>query len=359
MGDKIWANSGDSHVLEPDDLWRRAIPGSLGERAPWVERDDQRETVHVDGQVLRRDPIAFSDAMRPPGAYDIARRLDDLDDQGVWAEVVFPSRGFWIHNMTDPELARVSASAWNDWAAAAMIAVSPRLLPTAITSVLDTDDAAAELHRAAALGFQAVYLPSNPPSDRPYNDPVWLPLWDAATELRMPLCFHIGTGMAPQIVSRGPGGSVINYVETLFPGMRTVTHLVGSGVLDTRPELKIFIAEAGAGWIPALADRMEEGYRQLDMFAKPKLTRSPREIVYSQVYTSFQHDRSALDAVIANGYDKVMWGTDYPHLEGTYPRTQAVLHELFDDLPDAVRERVTGGAFAELFRVPAREPALA
>lgn len=351
--DKIWANSADSHVLEPLDLWARALPPELGERAPRVERSEDRETVYVDGQVMRRDRLSFSEAIRPPGAEDVTIRLQDLDNQGVWAEVVFPSRGFWIHNMGDAELARRCAAVYNDWAADEVMAASPRLLPTAITSVLDTDDAITELRRAAELGFQAVYLPATPPPDRPYNQDLWEPLWATAEEIGMPLCFHIGTGMMPQIISRGPGGSVINYVETFFPGQRVVAHLVASGALDRHPNLRIFIAEAGSAWIPALADRMEEGYRQHDMFVQPKLKRSPREIVFEQVYTSFQHDPSALLAVGSLGYDKVMWGSDYPHLEGTFPRTQEVLQGLFTGVDPQIQDRVLGGAFAELFTVPA------
>ena len=190
--------------------------------------------------------------------------------------------------------------------------------------------------------------------DRPFNSDVWEPLWEAAEEAGIPLCFHIGTGSTPQVVARGPGGAVINYVETFFPGQRTVTHLVASGALDRHPGLRVFIAEAGAAWVPALADRMEEGYRQHDMFVRPKLSRSPKEIVFDQVYTSFQHDVSALQAVEHMNYRNVMWGSDYPHLEGTFPHTQKVLHELFDDVAPAVARRVTEEAFAELFTVPDR-----
>ncbi len=352
--DKIWANSADSHTLEPHQLWKDRLPAELAERAPWTVRDEGRETVYVDGQVMRRDPISFSDAIRPPGAEDVTIRLKDLDEQGVWGEVVFPSRGFWIHNMTDPVLARECARVWNEWCAADFASASPRLIPTAILSVLDTGDAVAGLEYAASLGFQTVYMPATPPPDRPYNSEVWEPLWAAAEEAGMPLCFHIGTGMMAQIVAHGPGGAVINYCETLYPGMRTVTHLVASGALDRHPGLKVFVAEAGAAWVPALADRMEEGYRQHDMFVRPKLSRSPREIIHSQVYASFQHDPTALQAVAAMGYANVMWGSDYPHLEGTFPETQKVLHELFDAADPAVRERVTYGAFAELFSVPDR-----
>jgi hypothetical protein len=85
------------------------------------------------------------------------------------------------------------------------------------------------------------------------------------------------------------------------------------------------------------------------MAVRPKLSRSPKEILYSQVYASFQHDESAVATLRYLGYNNVMWGSDYPHLEGTFGHTQETLHHLFDDQPAAVQQRITIGAFAELF----------
>lgn len=88
-----------------------------------------------------------------------------------------------------------------------------------------------------------------------------------------------------------------------------------------------------------------------------KLSRTPREIICGQVYTSFRHERSALSAHTSEGYPNVMWGSDYPHLEGTYGHTQETLHELFDDQPPEVSERVRFGAFRDLFPHTAAPPA--
>ncbi|HVX22799.1 MAG TPA: amidohydrolase family protein [Acidimicrobiales bacterium] len=351
----IWAHSGDSHVLEPDDLWLRRLPGDLAERAPRVVRDDEREIVYVDGTMVRRDPIAFSDANRPPGALDVALRIGDLDRQGIWGEAVFPSRGLWTTIIKDPVLARECIRAYNDWCADTVNAASDRLIGTAIVSMLDTDDAVGELQRAAGLGFRAVFMATTPPEGRGFNLELWEPLWAAAEEAGLPLCFHVGTGTDVK-ATRGPGGAVINYVETFFPGQRTVAHLVASGALDRHPDLKVFIAEGGAAWAPALADRMDEAYRQHGMFVRPVLSELPSSYIYRQVYTSFQHDRTAVTAVEAMGYDKVLWGSDYPHVEGTFPNTQAVLADLFDGVPDAVRRRVTLETFEELFSFPAGAP---
>jgi hypothetical protein len=94
---------------------------------------------------------------------------------------------------------------------------------------------------------------------------------------------------------------------------------------------------------------MNEGYRQHGMFVRPQLSKEPKELLYRQVYASFQHDESAPGALWAMGYRNVMWGSDYPHLEGTFGHTQETLHQLFDGLDDEVRHRITRGAFEELF----------
>ncbi len=98
-----------------------------------------------------------------------------------------------------------------------------------------------------------------------------------------------------------------------------------------------------------MADRLDEAYRQHASAVRPRLSRLPSEYLYENVYASFQHDRSAVAAVTAMGWRNVCWGSDYPHLEGTFGHTQKTLHELFDDVDAPTRERITRGAFEELF----------
>jgi predicted TIM-barrel fold metal-dependent hydrolase len=130
--------------------------------------------------------------------------------------------------------------------------------------------------------------------------------------------------------------------------------MVAGGALDRHPGLRILIAEGGAAWVPAIGDRMDEAYRQHGMFVRPKLSRLPSEIIHEQVYASFQHDKSAVQVVAATGYRNVLWGDDYPHLEGTYGHTQETLRGLFADASPEVRDRITAGTFNELFKVPAQ-----
>ncbi|MFZ2175036.1 MAG: amidohydrolase family protein [Rhodococcus sp. (in: high G+C Gram-positive bacteria)] len=374
MTQKLWANSGDSHFLEPADLWQTRLPARLAELVPRSEKDPDGkwETVFVDGQAFRRrlPSIAqeefFSASHRAPGANNVDLRVKDLDEEGIWAEVVFPSLGMWASSFRTPEVLREAVRVSNDWSVDTLLSASPRFIATAQVSTLSIDDAVAELRRCGELGFKAVFLPVAPhPNQLDYNHDEWEPFWATAEDIGMVLAFHIGTepidmstGGAVGVAYRGPGGAVLNYTETTFGGQRAVMKLVASGALDRHPNLKVLISEGGATWVPFLADRMEEGYRQHSTVVRPKLKRSPKEIIYSQIYASFQHDESAVKAMTAMGYDKVMWGSDYPHMEGTYGHTQKTLHHLFDKEDAATRERIMFGVFNELFPDTPAPPAV-
>jgi predicted TIM-barrel fold metal-dependent hydrolase len=348
---KIWAHSGDSHAMESEDLWTSRLPKRLADRAPRTERGEKYEIVYVDDKQLSRQLNDFMDAMRPPGFKDLNIRLQDLDQEGVWAQLAFPSTGFWTVNIEDAELSRACARAWNEWSNEEVTGVQDRIFTPAILPLVEVADAVAELEWAAQNGYQSVFLPCTMPKDKDWGFDMWNPLWDAAAANNIVLAYHIGTG-GETVVYRGPGGAVVNYMETTYPGMRVVTHLVASGALDRHPDLKVLIAEGGAGWVPAVGDRMDEAYRQHGMFVRPRLSRLPSEIVRKQVYASFQHDISAVQIIEDTGYNNVLWGDDYPHLEGTYGHTQDTLHEIFDSVDPRIQERVLRGTFEELFTVP-------
>jgi predicted TIM-barrel fold metal-dependent hydrolase len=349
--EKIWAHSGDSHAMEPEDLWTSRLPKRLADRAPRTERGEKYEIVYVDGQQLSRQLNDFMDAIRPPGASDIAVRLRDLDQEGVRCQLAFPSSGFWSVNIKDAELSRAVARAWNEWSLQEVMSWQNRIFTPAIVPLVEVADAAAEVGWAAEQGFQCIFLPCTMPADKDWGLDLWEPLWSAADANDMVLAYHIGTG-GENVVYRGPGGAVVNYMETTYPGMRVVSHLVAGGALDRHPDLKVLIAEGGAGWVPAIGDRMDEAYRQHGMFVRPRLSRLPSEIVRQQVYASFQHDISAVQIIEDTQYDNVMWGDDYPHLEGTYGHTQETLHQLFDSVDPRIQDRVLRGTFEELFTVP-------
>jgi predicted TIM-barrel fold metal-dependent hydrolase len=366
---KIWAHSGDSHFIEPEGLWNEILPKDLAERMPWSERneDETEETVHIDGESYTRPlpkimrstsdrPSMVEISHRPPGSRDLTARMADLNQEGIWGEVVYSSLGLWEQMITDRALVRAAGAAENEWKVAQIQGIAPdRLVAVASLPMLDIDDAIAELYHAAEIGMYAVGMPSpaipigkqqGPP---PLNDEIWEPLWNAFDDTGMVPAFHIGGDAREPTMYRGMGGAVMNYTNSTYSGQRAAMVLVASGVLDRHPNMKVLISEGGASWVPFLGDRMEEGYRQHSMFVRPELSRSPKEILFEQVYCSFQHEESAVQAMTAMGYNNVMWGSDYPHLEGTFGHTQETLHGLFDEQPDDVTRRITRGAFEDLF----------
>jgi predicted TIM-barrel fold metal-dependent hydrolase len=373
MQDKIWAHSGDSHFLEPEDLWHQILPKSQADRMPRSERvGDDEEIIHVDGKSMRRplpkiftkkgaDGLTIAElSARPPGARDVKARLADLDQEGIWGEVVYSSIGLWSALIEDPQLIREAARAENEWLVSEIQGAAPdRLVAAGLMPMLQVEDSVSELHHAADIGLKIVSLPTgHPPGTPDWNRDYWEPLWAAAEEAGMVVGFHIGTDGADQAeMFGGPGGAVLNYVETTYGGQRAANKMVAGGALDRHPRLKVLISEGGATWVPFLGDRMNEGYRQHGMFVRPQLSRLPKEILFRQVYASFQHDESAPAALWAMGYHNVLWGSDYPHLEGTYGNTQKTLHELFDDVAPEVRHRITRGAFEELFPHVSSPPA--
>src|SRR5215213_1716551 len=176
--EKIWANSGDSHFLEPDSLWRDNVPKQFVDLMPKAVKDPdgEFETVSVDGKSFRRKlpnaaQLEFMEASsRAPGAGDARLRLADLDHEGIWGEVVFPSLGMWNASFTNREALKAAMIVSNDWSKSEIMAVSPRLIPAAQVSMLSIPDAVAELERTAAMGFRAVFLPTTPPFTTPdYN----------------------------------------------------------------------------------------------------------------------------------------------------------------------------------------------
>lgn len=364
LASKIWANSADSHFVEPADLFANALPASLADRMPKSEKFDGYEILTVDGKQFKRNMpkpnagmVSMGEAVnaRAPGANNPQLRLKDLDNEGIWAELTFPSIGIWASSIDDPVLVNAGVMALNDWAHEYIAGASPRLLPTASLSMLSIEDAVSEVERTAALGFRAVFMPTGTPdSVKQYHYDDWEPLWAAIEAANMVLSFHIGTEPVSAdkqtgVAFRGPGGAVLNHSVNTFGGQTCVMQMVASGALDRHPSLKVLVAEGGATWGPFVGDRMNEAYRQHGAYVRRQLSKLPKQFIYEQVYASFQHDESAVAAMQHMGWQNVVWGSDYPHLEGTFGHTQKTLHELFDDVPDYVRKRVTVGAFNELF----------
>ena len=217
---KIWANSGDSHVLEPEDLWTNSLPPELAERMPRSEKRDGTETVYVDGQSFQRRIVVVradgehwfrggitevaegtdaDELSRAPGSWDIQLRLKDLDNEGIWGEVVYPSIGLWNGMIKDPVLYREGVRALNDWLKESIIDVTPRMVPAAGISILSVNDAVAEAVRVSEMGFHAISLPTTLDSNvtPTGTTTVGTRCGPSAEDAGLVLAFHIGSDAKP------------------------------------------------------------------------------------------------------------------------------------------------------------------
>jgi predicted TIM-barrel fold metal-dependent hydrolase len=344
--------------MEPVDLWTSGLPPHLRARGPRIEARNEVPCLMVEDSVVRRFSIPAGAGKEGAktfalGASDPAGRLRDLDTDGVWGEVIYPNLAFFCcFHIRDPKLQVATARLYNDWIADRFIAASERLAPVAVLPVADIEAAVAELWRAQACGFRGALVPAHV-DHRPYNDPAYDPLWRAAEELGVPLTFHAGTGRS-QTPAHGPGGAVINYVVTVGGPMETVAYLCGSGVLARFPGLRVVMVECGSGWLAWVLHAMDDAYREHHMFVQPKLDLLPSEYFRRQGAVTFQRDPVGLANIPFTGDRSLMWGSDYPHPEGTWPHSQEALARQLGDLPEDTIDRIVTRNAAELyrFRVP-------
>jgi predicted TIM-barrel fold metal-dependent hydrolase len=215
---------------------------------------------------------------------------------------------------------------------------------------VDLDDALAECKRTAAKGYAAFCLWEGLDN---YNDPKWDPIFAFAGDNDIPLVFHTGVGDVNIRALRGPGGALFNYTRQMNDAIEIITQLVGGGVLDRNPKAHILFAEHSAGWLWGLAERMDEVYHGHGPSISPKLSRLPSQIVRDQVHCALQNDTGAIATRRGVGIDALLFATDYPHSEGTFPFSKDVVDKMMAEHPDATTAdfvAVLGGNAAKLFK---------
>jgi predicted TIM-barrel fold metal-dependent hydrolase len=340
--------STDAHVTEPIELFAERLPAVLRERAPTILNSDGWRLLRAEGLDDRKLMTASELDIAVVGGADREKRRREQDQDGVAAEVVFPT---WALQCAfapdDPALQLGLCRAYNDWAAEALLG-DHRILPVGLVPVLDLGGAVAEAQRLAAAGFRALLLPARVPA-RPYNDPGYDALWAVVQDLGLPLTFHSGTGYEPRIV-RGRGGAVINYLlGAQLDGPSVLLHLAAGGALDRFPGLRVVTVETGAAWLAWVLDQADRIYEDHAMFDRHRLTMKPGELIRRQCHATFMHDPVAVHNIPITGADCLMWGNDYPHPEGTWPQSMAAAAQQFGPLDDQTLHAVVAGNAARVF----------
>jgi predicted TIM-barrel fold metal-dependent hydrolase len=306
------------------------------------------------------DPARFED-MRP-GCFDIDARVADMDINGIWASLCFPSLvagfcGSVFIGADDPGLGLACLRAWNDWHADVWAGTYPeRIIPLQLAWLADVDLAAGEIRTNADRGFKAVSFPEFPaqlglPSI--FTDH-WDPFFAACQETSTVVCLHTGASAWAPLPSPSPPFELL---PTLFPvnALIAAGEWLWSGVPLRFPRLSVAMSEGGIGWVPMLLDRVDY---VLDHSASGSESASwpselrPSEVLKRNFWFCTIDDPSVMALRHVIGVDHIMVESDYPHADSTWPDTQAVLQSTLGGIGDHELRMIAAGNAAGLFRHP-------
>jgi predicted TIM-barrel fold metal-dependent hydrolase len=363
----------DDHVVEPPNMFDAHVPAKYKDQAPknqknewghdvWTFQGQAMGTVGLNAVVTwpkeewGLDPTGFAE-MRP-GAYDIHERVRDMNRNGIFQSMCFPSfagfSGRYFQQAEDQDLSLVMLSAYNDWHIDEWCAAYPgRFIPLAIVPVWNQKAMVAEVRRVAAKGCRAITMPELPhiqglPS---YHDlEYWGPLFDVCSELGVVMCLHIGQGFAA--INMAPGAPIDNMI-ILATQVSTLAaqDLLWGGAFFKYPDLKIAWSEAGIGWIPFYLDRCDRHYTNQVWLGHDLKGKMPSEIFREHSLACYVTDPTALKVRHEIGMDIIAWECDYPHSDSIWPDAPEFLINEFNGagLTDAEMNKITWENTARFF----------
>ncbi|HEX4492246.1 MAG TPA: amidohydrolase family protein [Acidimicrobiia bacterium] len=397
--------SADGHIVEPTDLFRTRLPKHLRDRGFWEEDFDieplveggVREFARVrtpgfEGWAVSR----YRHFDGTPHTGDPERMLDDMDLDGIDAQVMHPNRSLFALYSDDHELSIAHARVYNDYVVERYTPYLDRIAPTAPIPLTDIDDAVAEIERVAGSGFRAILLPANAPL--PLYAADLDPVWAAARANGTHVFFHCATGGVKMGEAESP---VLRQVRSMADELnhpmdsriaskrmmaqcvyntinpqQIVVELLAGGVPERYPELHFGLIEFNAHWLASLVGAIEKawttgvgqdadwwlGYwddsrgagdqpqmaRMFDVNEKWPHPLRPAEYVQRQFHVSFQDDPIAVACRHVTGVSTIVWGSDYPHAEGTFRGSQALIAQQFAGVSDEDRAAMLGGTLGDL-----------
>lgn len=349
----------DDHVVEPPDMFDGHLPDKYRDLAPQMIQNANGDDVwFYEGQELPNiglnavagkppeeygiEPTTFAE-MRD-GCYDIDRRIDDMNANGILGSMCFPSFpqfcGQLFSRTDDKSVALAMVQAYNDWHIDEWCGSYPgRFIPLSLPPIWDPELMAAEVRRVAAKGCRAVTFSENPeklgwPS---FHNEHWDPFWQACTDEGTVVALHIGSSSQLTITSvEAP----INVMITLQPMnlMQAAADILWSRVMTQFPDVRFALSEGGIGWIPYFLERADYVYAHHQQWTGQDLPMLPSELFRERFITCFIDDAAGVANRDAVGMDMITWECDYPHSDSTWPTSPERLMSSLDAAPGGVSD---------------------
>jgi predicted TIM-barrel fold metal-dependent hydrolase len=373
----------DAHVNEPPDLWQKRVPARLRERAPKVVRGADGSDVWSfdDGKRLRPLGLTATAGLsylqfRPeglaydkirPGSFDTRARLDDLDYDGLYAQVLYPSvtlAGARTY-ADDRELQVACVRAYNEWLSEFCAPSNGRLIGQTILPTTGVADTIAELEWGVAHGHKGILLSAYPNGTyEPARDDDRF--WGLAQEANVPIAVHIGSfttaGLQPRqeqgtlAFCAGAGGA-----KSGAQTIPVVCDLIFSGIFERFPRLRVLLVEANIGWIPTVLEQVDDMFLRYRWFtgAAEIMKTMPSRIFYRNFWATFMIDTVGIELRHRMNLDHIMWSTDYPHTGSDWPNNRVTIDRLFRGVPKVEVKKMLYGNVKALYgldHIPDRLP---
>ena len=365
--------SADDHVMEPGDLWTSRAESKFRDRVPSVVRmEDGADWWVCDGHRLfsvqagTQTGVRFEEPEKlrrtdtienvRPGGYIPEEHIKDMDIDGIEVSILYPTAGLLPFRIPDSQLLTSVSATYNDWVAEFCGAFPKRLKGIAMLNIDNVEEGIRELERSANMGLVGAMITVYPPEDRSYDSPEYEPLWAAAQDQQMPLSLHVGTNRA------GPGQEFTNFESIRPTFMCTVDHwvrisigdMIFRGVFERYPKLQVGSIEMELSWVPHFLDRIDYAYAQRaprENWHRFKEDMFPSDYFHRNVFVSFQEDALGIRLRDIIGVNNLLWGSDYPHPESTFPRSQQILDEILVDCTEEEKAKIAGGNAAKIYHL--------
>ncbi len=361
--------SADSHVVEPANLWTTRMDRRFRDRAPHFEHGAQGDHWVVEG--LNSLPIGLFGPMvnekaqggidergqerrheeTRPGANNPEARIVDQNLDHVEAEMVYPGVCLTLFGIPDAEYQRECIRVYNDWLAEFCGGDAKRLLGSGMLPMRGPVEwAIEEAQRCAKMGLRSLMIPAvkRTPS---YHEPTFDKLWAALQEVSLPIGVHSGADDEPLAIETGIPLHAQVCDNKMFMMQRSLALLITSAVPQRFPKLRFVIVEGGIGWIAAQLRFMDHWWEDHHRWMQPKLTEPPTFYFQRQFWATFEDDRPGILTRHLLNVDRLMWGSDYPHTEGTFPFSLDRIRKDFFDVPEDETRRMVHDNAAALYGI--------
>ncbi|MGZ9188417.1 MAG: amidohydrolase family protein, partial [Candidatus Binatia bacterium] len=331
--DNVLVIDADGHVSEGDIDFAKRLPDKWRSQAPIKVKDNLGYTRNlIEGRIWSPSqgpapgvtgPFTEKARKARPGMTDPLARLKDMDLEGIDVAILFGTPiALTVNGLMNGEFAAALCRVVNDWLLEYCSADPQRLRAVGLIPCQAPELAVKELHYLARGGAISAMLPTNVYGWN-LGDPMFMPIYEAAETLGMTLRVHPQTGHegVPGISGVMAAGSprlfkypYVHMTAFVFELMIAMMHMIGEGVFDRFPNLRVGFMEGGAGWLPFWMERFDEHLEKLAP-QMPDLKRRPSEIIKSeQLIVTCESEESGLDSVLqASGAGTVCYASDYCH----------------------------------------------